>query len=92
MDRLARPSQLLLAMAVVLTVMGVAGFALRSFAYPLVFLLAALFGVVGAASLFARSAGQLRLLFWVVVAVAFVASYLYIVSGGGGPPPPSPTR
>lgn len=90
MERLSRPSQLLVAMTIVLTAMGVAGALLRSFAYPLAFLLAALFGVAAAASHFAQSPGQRRSLFWIATALAGVAMYLYLVSGGGGPPIPTP--
>lgn len=79
-------------MAIALAVMGVAGALLRSFAYPLALLLAALFGAAAAASHFAQSPGQRRLLFWIATALAGVAMYLYLVSGGGGPPSPTPSR
>lgn len=89
----SRHSQLFLAMAIVLAILGAAGFFLHSFAYPLALILAALFGVAGAASVAAtKSSRQRGLLFGVVVALALVATYLFVVSGGGGPPSPSPSR
>lgn len=93
MERLSRQSQLLLAMAVLLAVMGVAGFFLHSFAYPLALLLAALFGVAGASSVaVAKSSRQRRLLLGFVIALALVVTYVFLVSAGGGPPSPTPVR
>ena len=88
--RIRRPSQVLLAMALVLAILGVAGAMLGSFAYPFVLGLALLFGVVGVASVLVRGRGTATLC-WVVIALTVVAMYVYLVSGGG-PPPPSPTR
>lgn len=79
-------------MTIALVAVGAAGALLRSFAYPLAFLLAALFGVAAAATHFARSSGRGRSLFWIATALAGVAMYLYLVSGGGGPPTPTPSR
>jgi len=90
--RLPRPSQLLLTMALILTVMGVAGFFLHSFAYPLALGLAAFFGVSGAASSLARSPHQRGVVFGSVLVLALVGTYVFVVSGGGGPPSPTPSR
>jgi hypothetical protein len=90
---LSRQSQLLFAIAAVLALLGVAGFFLHSFACVLALGLAAVFGVAGAASLAAAKSRRMRgLLFGFVITLAFVATYLFVVSGGGGPPAPSPSR
>jgi hypothetical protein len=91
---LSRQSQLLFAIAAVLALLGVAGFFLHSFAYVLALGLAAVFGVAGAASVSTRlkSRRMRGLLFGFVITLAFVATYLFLVSGGGGPPAPSPSR
>ncbi|MBA3748240.1 MAG: hypothetical protein H0W96_12230 [Solirubrobacterales bacterium] len=88
-ERIPGLSLALLATAIVLTLVGVAGFILHSFAFSLALLLAALFGVSGAASVVAKSPRQRRLLLVLLVAVAVATTYVFLVSGGG---PPAPTR
>jgi len=77
----------LLATAIVLSLVGVAGSIFHSFAFPLTLLLAALFAVSGAASMVAKSPRQRRLLLALLVAVAVAATYVVLVSGGGLPAP-----
>lgn len=91
-QRVPRHSLVLFGMAMVLTILGVAGLLLHSFAYPLALLLAALFGISGTASLMTRSSRQRGLLLGIAIAVAFAATYVFVVSGGGGPPPPTAPR
>lgn len=91
-ERTPRQSLVLFGMAIVLTILGVAGLILHSFAYPLALMLAALFGISGMASLMTRGSRQRGLLLWIAMAVAFAATYVFLVSGGGGPPAPTPSR
>ena len=90
-EQMPQNSLVLLGMAIVLTLLGIAGFVPHSFAYPLALLLAALFGISGAASLMARSSRQRSLLVGIAMAVALAVMYVFLVSGGG-PPPPTPSR
>ena len=87
-----RHSQFLFAAAVLFAGIGAAGLILHSFASPLALLLAALFGLSGAATLVARSARQRGMLLGFVIAAAVVGTYVFVVSGGGGAPPVTPVR
>ena len=92
MERLPLHSLVFFGMAIILAVLGMAGFFVHSFAYPLALALAAVFGVAGAATGAASNSTQRGLLFGFVIALALVATYLFVVSGGGGPPSPTSSR
>jgi hypothetical protein len=85
-------SRVLLGMAAILAVMGLAGLFSPSFAYDLMLVLAALFGASAGLSIFATKDSRARwLLFGFVIVLAVIATYVYVVSRGGGPPGSKPT-
>ena len=85
-------SRVLFGMAAVLAIMGLAGFASHSFAYVLALGLAALFGAAGALNILAMGSGRARgAVFALVIVLAVIATYVFVVSGGGGPPGTKPT-
>lgn len=85
-------SRVLLGMAAVLAGMGIAGFASHSFAYVLALGLAVLFGAAGALNILAtRNARARGAVFALVIVLAVIATYVFVVSRGGGPPGTKPT-
>jgi hypothetical protein len=85
-------SGVLLGMAVIFAVMGLAGLSSSSFAYDLMFGLAALFGASAGLNIFAMKSSCARWsLFAFVVVLACLATYVYVVSRAGGPPGSKPT-
>ena len=79
-------------MAAILAVMGLAGLSSPSFAYDLMLGLAALFGISAGLSIFATKNSRARgLLFGLVIVLAVVATYVYVVSRAGGPLGSKPT-
>jgi hypothetical protein len=86
------PSRVLLGMAAILAVMGLAGISSPSFAFDLMFGLAILFGAAAGLSMIATKNSPARtLLFAFVIVLAVMATYIYVVSRGGGPPGSKPT-
>lgn len=85
-------SRVLRGTAAILAVMGLAGLSSASFAYDLMFGLAALFGAAAGLSIVttknSRARGSLVVL---VVVLAVIATYVYVVSRAGGPPGSKPT-
>jgi hypothetical protein len=85
-------SGVLLGTAGILAVMGLAGLSSPLFAYDLMFGLAALFGASAGLNNFAMKSSSARWsLFAFVVVLAFLATYVYVVSRAGGPPGSKPT-
>lgn len=85
-------SRVLLGMAAILAVMGVAGLSSPSFAFDLMFGLAILFGASAGLSVVATKTPRARaLLLAFVIVLAVMATYSYVVSRGGDPPGSRPT-
>jgi hypothetical protein len=85
-------SRVMLGLAAILAVMGLAGLSSTSFAYDLMFGLAILFGAAAGLSLIATKNSRARaLLFTLVIVLAVIATYMYVVSRGGGAPGSKPT-
>lgn len=85
-------SRMLLGMAAILAVMGLAGLSSPSLAFDLMFGLAILFGAAAGLSMIATKNSRPRtLLFAFVIVLAVMATYVYVVSRGGGPPGSKPT-
>jgi hypothetical protein len=79
-------------MATILGVLGLAGFSSPSFAYDLMLGLAALFGASAGLNILAvKSSSVGWSLFALVIVLAFLATYVYVVSRAGGPPGSKPT-
>lgn len=81
---MSKASRLLIGLGLSFAILGLAGFLLHSFSYPLALVLAVLFGIAGVLSSWARSARQTWVLFGVTTVVALLATYLWVVGGGIG--------
>jgi hypothetical protein len=93
---MSKASRLLIGLGLSFALLGLAGFLLHSFSYPLALVLAVLFGIAGVLSSWARSARQTWVLFGITTVVASLATYLWVVGGGiglggVGPPRVAPT-
>src|SRR5687768_12244320 len=85
-------SRVLLGLAAIFAVMGLAGLSSTSFAYDLMFGLAILFGAAAGLSLIATTNSRARaLLFTFAIVLAVMATDIYVASRGGGAPGSKPT-
>ena len=80
-------AHLMIGMGLLFAILGVAGFVLRSFSYPLALILAVLFGLAGTVSWFARTARERWTVFGIATFIALITTYVWVMGGGlGGPP------
>ena len=75
---------LLIGLGATFAILGLAGFVLRSFSYPLALLLAVLFVIAGVLGSLTRSTRQGWAVFGIAAVVALLATYVWVVGGGVG--------